>query len=75
MEQWSIVNRPVTLDELSIAFGESKSRLERIVFRHRVSPVFRIGRVRLYGPAQVRAIYSRIQKSRLTKAASSVKEN
>ena len=60
MSTWSAVNRPVTLGELAASFAVPLARLERIVRRHRIAPAFRLGRIRLYGPEQVRRIYAAV---------------
>jgi hypothetical protein len=54
----SILDRPYLLSEIAMVFDVPVNRLESLVRRHRVDPAVRIGRTRLYGPGQVRAIYS-----------------
>ena len=55
---WSAVNRPVTISEMSVAFEVPPSQISRLVARHRIEPAMRIGRIRLFGPKAVRAVYS-----------------
>jgi hypothetical protein len=54
------MNRPVTISEMGTAFETPSKQIERLVARHHIDPALRIGRVRLYGPDQVRAVYSLI---------------
>jgi hypothetical protein len=58
MSTLSAVNRPHTLSELAMAFDTTTSRLEGILRRYHIGPAVRIGRVRLFGPNEARAIYS-----------------
>ena len=58
MDELSPGNRPVTLGELAMVFNVSAGRLERLAERHRIKPACRIGRTRVYGPVQIRRIYT-----------------
>jgi hypothetical protein len=54
----SPVNRPFMLSEIAMVFDVPVNRLQRLVERYRIDPALRIGRTRLYGPSQIRTIYS-----------------
>ncbi len=54
----SDTNRPVTIRELSGFFGVSVPRVEQLLRRHHIEPAFRIGRLRLFGPKEARAIHN-----------------
>jgi hypothetical protein len=56
MQNLTIVARPVTVGDMSLAFGMKPSSLETILRRHRIGPACRIGRVRCYGRTQVKRI-------------------
>jgi hypothetical protein len=64
MGAWNPVNRPVTAAEIAMSFDATLSTIEGILRRHRVSPAVRIGRLRLYGPHEVRTIYAALQSCR-----------
>jgi hypothetical protein len=61
MATWNPVSRPVTLAEIAAAFNMSVDRVERMVARHRIDPAMRIGRLRLYGPAEVQRIHDLVE--------------
>lgn len=61
MVDYSPVNRPVTLGELSLVFGMTTTRMERLLERHQIPPACRIGRVRVYGPRQIQRVWSVLQ--------------
>jgi hypothetical protein len=50
------MNRAVTVAEMATFFEMPAHRLERVLLRHGITPAFRAGRVRCYGPAEVRRI-------------------
>jgi hypothetical protein len=54
MRHW--MNRAVTVAEMATFFEMPAHRLERVLLRHGITPAFRAGRVRCYGPAEVRRI-------------------
>lgn len=66
MDNLSPVNRPVTLGELAAVFDVTSGRLERLAERHRIKPACRIGRTRVYGPAQIRRIFAVLESATAT---------
>jgi hypothetical protein len=54
----SIFDRPYLLSEIALAFDAPVNRLEGLVRKHRIDPVMRAGRTRLYGTAEIRRIYT-----------------
>jgi hypothetical protein len=61
MNDLSPVNRPVTLGELALVFDVTSDWLERLTERHGISPACRIGRTRVYGPLEIRRIFSALR--------------
>jgi hypothetical protein len=59
----SIIDRPFMLHEIAMAFDTPISRVEGLVRRHRIDPIMRAGRTRLYGPSEIRAIYSLLNQA------------
>jgi hypothetical protein len=56
MENLSAVARPVTIRDMSIAFGLKPASLDALMRRYRILPACRIGRTRCYGGVQVRRV-------------------
>jgi hypothetical protein len=69
MGEWSCVNRPVTVSEMSFSFRWPARRIEWLLLRHRIDPCVRIGRTRLYGPRQVPTIHKLICDAQARAAA------
>jgi hypothetical protein len=66
MYDLSPANRPLTLGELAIVFDVSPGRLQRLLNRHGIGHACRIGRIRVYGPAQIRRIFAVLQTEAAT---------
>jgi hypothetical protein len=63
MNKWSPMSRPVTAGEMATTFRCTSGDINRILARHQIGPAVRIGRLRLYGPPQVRAVYQLLPDS------------
>jgi hypothetical protein len=59
----SIFDRPYMLHEIAMAFDAPVNRVESLVRRHRIDPVMRAGRTRLYGTAEIRRIYTALNQT------------
>jgi len=57
VDDLSPANRPVNLRELAAMFGMSAGRMKGFLDRHRINPACRIGRTRVYGPAQIGRVF------------------